>query len=59
MNDPSQEDRFAYMVIVWAHADPFGCHPICPHGLPGCPTMDWLMRFDELGWIDICEGMYA
>lgn len=55
----TQEDRDAYRMIVWAHADPFGCswRRRCPHGMPGCPTMDWLMRFDELGWIDLYAGM--
>lgn len=50
---PTDEDRLAYRAIVWAHGDPFGCRPRCPHGLPGCPTADWLMRFAELGWIEL------
>lgn len=55
-SEPTAEDRLAYRAIVWAHTCPF-CEGVCPYGLPGCPQADWLLRFDELGWIDIAEGL--
>ena len=48
-------DRLAYRVMVWAHTPKAacGCPSYCLAGLPGCAITDWMMRFEELGWITL------
>lgn len=61
VSEATLEDRLAYRLIVSFGAGHLVCPGTailasvghCPHGNPGCPLMDWLMRFDELGWIDL------
>lgn len=52
----------AYRFIVWGRVCPFGGIRIgesvgcCRFGFPGCACMDWLMDFDERGWVDLFSG---
>jgi len=58
---PTDEDRLAYRVIIWAHCCPYTGLPgfglsKCGFGLPGDPCWDWRLRFEELGWIKMMMG---
>ncbi len=54
---PDDRDRLAYRTIVWAKSCPWCLTGPCPYGSPGCPRMDYLWRFDDLGWIDFVGEM--